>query len=265
VRRARAGEGRQLTATNRSYLQQQAYADSGKLSARASIYRYREPPGSIPAWAAGLVDWQAGRRALDVGCGPGYYLRTLRTLQPEVAVVGVDLSPGMAREALAHAPTLTGDIASLPFPDATFDVAFAPHMLYHCPDIDAALRSVQRVLVDGGTLVAVTNGADHLAEMWDVLEAVTGGRPTFVADRFNLDTGRAFVDAVFESVRLETFFGTVAVPDADALVRYMASMQHFAGANSDDVLRECGARIQAIIDRDGVFRIRARSGAFVCQ
>ena len=46
--------------TDRSFLQQQAYADSTKLRARASIYAYRDPPGPIGPWVLGLVDWPEG-------------------------------------------------------------------------------------------------------------------------------------------------------------------------------------------------------------
>ena len=78
--------------TDRSFLQQQAYADSTKLRARASIYAYRDPPGPIGPWVLGLVDWPEGGRAVDVGCGPGSYLSLLRELHPSVRAIGVDIS-----------------------------------------------------------------------------------------------------------------------------------------------------------------------------
>ena len=89
--------------------------------------------------------------------------------------------------------------------------------------------------------------------------------PPLVADRFNLETGRRYVETAFESVRMEPFFGTVAVPDADMLVSYLASMQHFAGVTDDDTLAAIRARIQSVIDREGAFTIGTRSGAFVCR
>ena len=86
-----------------------------------------------------------------------------------------------------------------------------------------------------------------------------------MSDRFNLTTGRAPLDAAFDEVRLERFEGAVAVPDAAVLVEYVASMQHFAGVDADEVLQQIGERVQRVIDDEGVFRIRTRSGAFVCR
>ena len=74
-------------ATDRAFLQQTAYADSGKLNARISIYAYRDRPDNIRERVLGLVDWPEGARALDVGCGPGHYLAQLHDEHPSVRAV----------------------------------------------------------------------------------------------------------------------------------------------------------------------------------
>jgi SAM-dependent methyltransferase len=270
VRGARAREGRCLSdveraATDRTFLQQRAYADSTKLRARVSIYAYKDRPFDIWQWVLGLVDWPDGSRVLDVGCGPGSYLALLRERHPTVRAVGVDLSPGMAAEALQYAPTVNADAARLPFPDGTVDRVLAPHMLYHCPDIPAALAELRQVLRPGGRLVAVTNGHDHLRELWDVFATVTKTQPNLFVDRFDLSSGEPPLRAVFDEVRLEQIEGTLLVPDAEPLVDYLASTFHFADREDDGTLDEIRARLQAIIDADGVFRVRTRSGAFVCH
>src|SRR5262245_30524774 len=141
-------------ATNRAFLREKAYADSKKLRARVSIYAYRDRPDNFWHWVLGLVDWPDLAGALDVGCGPGTYLSLLREEHPLVRAVGVDLSPGMAKEASRHAPVLVGDAARLPIPADAFDRVLAPHMLYHCPDIPAAIAELRRVLRPRGVLVA---------------------------------------------------------------------------------------------------------------
>jgi len=133
-----------------------------------------------------LLEWASVDRFLDVGCGPGSYLALVRRDHPGVQAVGCDLSPGMAAEASAHASTVVGDAAVLPFPPSTFDAVIAPHMLYHCPDIAAAARELRRVLRDGGAMVAVTNGDDHLRELWELHASVTGKRAPLSTDRFKL-------------------------------------------------------------------------------
>ena len=62
-----------------------------------------------------------------------------------------------------------GDVQSLDFRDADFGAVVAAWMLYHVPDLDLALEKCARVLRPGGTLVAVTNSADDLAELWGLV------------------------------------------------------------------------------------------------
>jgi hypothetical protein len=47
------------------------------LQARANIYRYQQPQLDLAGWALEQVTWRGGERVLDVGCGPGQYLRRL--------------------------------------------------------------------------------------------------------------------------------------------------------------------------------------------
>jgi len=252
-------------ATDRAFLQGHAYADSRKLNARVSIYAYRDRPDNIWEWVLGLVDWPAGARALDVGCGPGTYLALLRERHPSVRAVGVDLSLGMAKEARQHAPVVNGDAALLPLRDGVVDRVLAPHMLYHCPDIPAAIADLRRVLKPGGSLIAVTNAHDHLRELWDVYTAVTGTRPSLFVDRFDLANGEALLRGAFEEVRLEPIGATLLVTDAAPVVDYLASTFHFADRDDDTVLDEIRRRVQSVLDTDGVFPIHTRSGAFVCR
>ena len=46
---------------------------------------------------------------------------------------------------------------------------FANWMLYHVPDLDAGARGARRVLEAGGTLVATTIGAEHMADIWELV------------------------------------------------------------------------------------------------
>ncbi len=118
----------------------------------------------------GLAGW---RRVVDVGCGPGQYLRLVLE-RAKVLAIGADLSEGMCREAAVHAPVVNADAAVLPFPDAAFDRVLAPHMLYHCADIAAAIAELRRVLMPGGTLLVVVNSHSHMAELRAVQRAATG-------------------------------------------------------------------------------------------
>jgi ubiquinone/menaquinone biosynthesis C-methylase UbiE len=107
-----------------------------------------------------LPELRAGMRLLDVGCGPGSITRGLAERLAPGEVVGVDLSKETLEAARhdAGARGLTnlhyeeGSVYELPFPDASFDVAFAHQVLQHLRERDVALREMLRVLRPGGLL-----------------------------------------------------------------------------------------------------------------
>ena len=246
-----------LRGTDRTYLTTSAYRDSGKLRARRSIYQFRTAPGSLALAVLAVVDWPVGCRVLDVGCGPGSHLALL----DEVRSVGVDLSLGMVREARAHAPAGVADAAHLPFADRGFDRVLALHMLYHCPDIAATVTELRRVLDPSGALLAVTNAPDHLAELRGVRIDVLGGPAPTSVTRFSTDNAAALLGASFADVRLEQFETDLAIPVAAPVVDYIASTKD-CDASERAALE---AAVQAIIDRDGAFHTRARTGVFICR
>jgi ubiquinone/menaquinone biosynthesis C-methylase UbiE len=88
--------------------------------------------------AAGV---QHGNRALDIGCGPGYFARMLaEAAGPAGSAVGIDAAPEMIEYAsrkarrLANCRFEVGSAESLPFPDGSFDVVVSSLMLHHLPD-----------------------------------------------------------------------------------------------------------------------------------
>ncbi len=100
-------------------------------------------------------------RVLEVGCGPG---RLAIALAREFGldVTGLDLDPAMIDRANANADRsggrrpafVVGDVASLPFPDASFDVAVSTLSMHHWDDATAGLTEIARVLrTDGHALV----------------------------------------------------------------------------------------------------------------
>jgi len=110
-----------------------------------------------------------GQRVLDAGCGCGTdaYVAS-RLVGPGGAVVGLDLTAEMldvARAGLASWPLRNlafheGDVARLPFEDASFDLVVSNGVLNLVPDKGAAFRELRRVLRPGGALAA----ADLLVE-----------------------------------------------------------------------------------------------------
>jgi SAM-dependent methyltransferase len=99
-----------------------------------------------------------GARVLEVGCGLGY-LSIRLSRQYGLDVTGLDLDPAIIERARANADRegnerrpsfLVGDVASMPFPDESFDLVVSMLSMHHWADPAAGLTEIDRVLRPGG-------------------------------------------------------------------------------------------------------------------
>jgi demethylmenaquinone methyltransferase/2-methoxy-6-polyprenyl-1,4-benzoquinol methylase len=106
-----------------------------------------------------LAAVRASDRVLDLATGTGdlAYGAAARSTR----VVGLDIAPRMiaharAREALGPTPRfLVGDMVSLPFRSASFDVVTTGYGLRNVPDLTAAIDEIVRVLKPTGTALSL--------------------------------------------------------------------------------------------------------------
>jgi SAM-dependent methyltransferase len=199
------------------------YATEAGLRARASIY------GGDGIDARDVVLEELERvqpaRLLEVGCGWGELAeRMARELG--CAVVAIDQSERMvelARERGVDARV--GDVQNLDFADAEYDVVVAAWMLYHVSDLDRALSECARVLRPGGTFVAVTNSADDLAELWELVGRDLSAR----RHTFRSENGEAALRSHFAKVVRRDVTVDVRFEDGEAVLRYVGSSALGAG------------------------------------
>lgn len=100
-----------------------------------------------------------GTRLLDVGCGAGLALVVARGLGAEVC--GLDAAESLvaiARERVPGARIEVGEMESLPFADASFDVVTGFNSFQFAADTVAALREARRVCRPGGTVAMLVWG-----------------------------------------------------------------------------------------------------------
>ena len=105
----------------------------------------------------------SNERILDLSCGPGRALDSLRSCGARA--VGLDHSAEMIGRALAggqRAPLVRGDATWLPFRSGAFDGLLSTNAFHHYPDPDAALAEMHRVLRPGGRAVLVDPRRDSV-------------------------------------------------------------------------------------------------------
>ena len=118
----------------------------------------------------------AGRRVLDVGCGPGALTTELVQRLGAAAVAAVDPSAQFVAAARERHPGVQVRIAAaeeLPFADAEFDAALAQLVVHFMDDPVGGLAEMARVTRNGGVVAACVwdhaGGHTPLAPFWDAV------------------------------------------------------------------------------------------------
>jgi SAM-dependent methyltransferase len=110
-----------------------------------------------------LSPLRPGQRVIDVGCGAGFdSFVAARMVSVEGKVVGIDMTDGMLAKARQTAQLLPGVLArvefcegfaeALPIQDSWADVVISNGAINLCPDKQAVLSEIYRVLRPGGVL-----------------------------------------------------------------------------------------------------------------
>ena len=208
------------------------YSDSSKLAARARLHQFGHAEVPWFTWVARHVPVEAGGVVLDVGCGPAWFWpEASAALPPNINLTLFDQSSGMVEEALERCTSLplgsvkgeTGDAATLPFADASFDAVIAMHVLYHVADQEKAMAEFRRVLKPGGSLVVTTNGIDNMRELYALTTVFGSGPRDPAADTFGLERAEALMQAEFGNVALEVHPATMRVTDPEVVYLALTS------------------------------------------
>jgi SAM-dependent methyltransferase len=255
------------------------YSTADRLRARIEVHeRYSEQKLNFYGLVLDQLQLAPGQQLLDVGCGSGGYHP--RLAGRGISAVALDYSAGMAQTSHQQAVkqglpvrVIQADSQRVPFPDASFDRVMANHMLYHVPDILAALREIRRVLKPGGRAVLTTNAADHMERMATLhrdaahelgYSAVSIGGRRFTLDHLDL------VREVFPNAEVALIPNAFVFPAAaPALQHYLSgAVDALADRPADNSHRPklealVRAKIEAILAREGVFRVPKNAGCFV--
>ncbi|MCB9616270.1 MAG: class I SAM-dependent methyltransferase [Sandaracinus sp.] len=140
-----------LRPMSEGYIHGYSEEERRRLVAQAELWRERF---LVPG-----LDYRAGEKLLEIGCGVGAVLAVLGEHFPGLNLTGVDLVPSQiaaAKDELAsrglRADLRVADAGALPFDDASFDHVYGVWVLEHVREPHPILREVRRVLRPGGTV-----------------------------------------------------------------------------------------------------------------
>ncbi len=135
-------------------------------------------------------------RILDIGCGPGHFLRLAR--QVGFDPYGVEINPVLAEKSRAtvgaHIFVGSDALAQVEASNLRFDVVSILDLIEHVQDPLDLMRSVRRVLAPGGLVAVFTpNHASLIVGVARMLYGLSGGRL------------RGPLDKIFDSLHVTYF------------------------------------------------------------
>jgi SAM-dependent methyltransferase len=153
--------------------------DVGADAYSAFMGRYSEPLADLFVQWAGVGP---GRRALDVGCGPGALTARLVERLGAAHVIAVDPSAPFVAAVRRRCPGVIVHQAAaerLPLPDRSVDAALAQLVVHFMTDPVAGLAEMARVARPGGVVAAcvwdLAGGSSPLSTFWSTVRELDPG------------------------------------------------------------------------------------------
>lgn len=250
------------------------YSDDKRLRSRYLIHqRFSTAGREYLDWVFDHLLQCRPSRMFDLGCGTGYlWQRNAGRLPADWSLALGDRSPGMLAMAASRLQAVAApieyvqlDAGHLPFLHGRFDAVLCLHVLHHIQDVRAVLKEVKRVLENGATLLAATNGERHMHEVKQALLQFNLDTDYFnFHPGFNLQNGEMLLAELFERVDCVHFKDALHVTQVEPLLDYVRSgiptrqIEHQRKA-----MNRLERHWQEELEREGVIRIEKQAGLFI--
>jgi DNA-binding transcriptional MerR regulator len=251
------------------------YQNATNISARINLHSLysSNPQGWFP-WIYEQCRIRPGMKILEIGCGNGsLWAQSLPKLPENIHITLSDVSEGMLRDARrslgvedARFSYESFDCHEIPYPDQSFDLVLANHVLFYCKDIPKVCRQIRRVLKPGGRFLCSTYGKAHMQEVSQIVQEFDE-RIVLSADklyeRFGRENGAALLSPFFSGIRWESYEDSLVVPDAEPLISYILSCH----GNQNQYLLDRYKEFRSFVVKKtaGGLVITKDAGLFLCE
>ena len=262
------------------------YQNASNVSARIRLHRLYSvnTQGWFP-WLFEQMHLRSGMKILELGCGNGaLWVENVGKIPhgKETKIVLSDISGGMLQDASraifaekSKSDTLKKvisfhefDCSEIPYPDDSFDVVIANHMLFYCEDPEKAAKEIRRVLKDGGCLYASTYGSRHMKEITELVKEFDERielAATELYHIFGLNNGAGILEKYFDSVEKNIYEDALVVDKAEPLLEYIMSCHGNQNQYIIDRYKEFKAFVEKKTGRKKGFTITKEAGLFMAR
>lgn len=262
--------------TNMEHSIVEQYKDASNLAIRMNLHsRFSKNPQSWFAWIFEQLHLAPGAHVLELGCGNGNLWKGQESFIPEgCRILLTDLSEGMIHDAIENLGTAEPffyeqqDCQNLPYPDHSFDVIVANHLLFYVRDRGRALSEISRVLKPQGIFYCSAYGKEHMKEISGMVKQFDSRivlSQINLYEIFGLENGEEQLSSHFSNIELLLYKDALEVDDAAPLLSYILSCH----GNQDEYLanryEEFKHFIQDKLKKKKTIHITKQAGLFRCQ
>ena len=251
------------------------YQNATNISARIRLHRdySANRQGWFP-WIYEQCRIADGQRVLELGCGNGtLWTENLSLLPERIRICLSGISEGMLRDARRNIGQEDSrfsfrafDCADIPFPDRSFDLVIANHVLFYCRDLSRVCREIRRVLKPEGAFLCSTYGKEHMKEISRLVQQFDS-RIVLSAEKlyeqFGLENGRNLLKPFFSRIDCRRYEDSITLSQAEPLIEYILSCH----GNQNQILLERYKDFRSFTEKKTArgFHITKDAGIFLCR
>lgn len=120
----------------------------------------------------------AGDSVVEVGCGAGQFIRSIKKNRPDLVCFGCDISQkaiSLAQENNDSIRYSVCDEIKLPYADKSMDAVLVFDVLEHAREYGKLLEEINRILKTGGVFYCFVPCESDIASFWNALRVVNVG------------------------------------------------------------------------------------------